>query len=350
MAKFILVCLFLTGITLRSQNYTYRMYLHDDDIAGTIKNNFKKDTIQKYIGQFHDRLAYRYYLYQSVLTYSNDRNSAVKYLDTAFARGLDIPCMTPLIKQMFGDSIVNKSRAENYMTSFDLKLIQSIDSLHEQDQKYRQLRTSAGKNQVRSDSIMALWILTDSSNFAFLNALIQQDGYPTAKKIGYDVCRQGRVDAEIIIQHLGTKQRDFQIALLKQAVALCLKNEESWRKIDALQFNLHFRFCHSYSEFTFLSFKGKKLDVENSLFSLWVMAQFLQQSIKTMYLKCGSESVFNELKATLVELNWSMPIPPGMEEYEKLGFASLKKIQENQIVFVKDKSVPKAKVFYKIVD
>lgn len=349
LAKVSLTCMLLTASILHGQNYTYRKYLEDGDIAGTIKNSFTKDTIQKYIGQFQDRLGYQYYLYQSVLKNSENKIVSIKYLDTAFSKGLNYLCLKPLMKQLFGDSVISKSYELNYLKSYNLKLMQSLDSLKEQDQKYRSLSSLARKRQQRSDSIMALWVLTDSLNVIFLKTLIKNDGYPTAKKIGYDFCRHDRSDPELIIQHLGEKQRDFQISLLKQLVELCLKNEEDWQKIHGLQFNLHFRFSHSYSEFTFIYFKKNTLDVESSLYSLTIMAGHLASPFKTMYIKCSSERDFKTLKASLLELNWATPFPPhSLEDCAKFGIAPLKKIVADQIVFVKDKSVPSGKVYYKI--
>jgi hypothetical protein len=345
------ILLFMT-LTFYGQNYSYRTYLNDGEIAGTIKQNFNVDTIQKYIGQFHDRLGYQYYLYQSVLKNQKDKKVAIKYLDTAFARGLDTLCVAPLIHQIFGDSVINKSHAQNFLKAYDLKLMKRLDSLVEQDQKYRKLAFVKGKRVTISDSIKVEWKLTDSLNLVFLKALIKKEGYPTASKVGYDFCMFGhRTNPELIIRHLGTNERDYQIALLKQVVELCLKNEEHWQKIEGLQFNLHFRFSNSYSEFTTLYYKGKSLDVEESLFSLSQMANVLQSPFQTVNIKCASARTFNELKAALLELNWSIPLPPNQEELAKLlGIEPRKKMLESQVVFEKDKSIRFGKVYYKIVE
>jgi hypothetical protein len=352
MTKSILVCLLSLATTLHCQNYTFRTYLNDGEIAGTIKHNFNVDTIQKYIGQFHDRLGYQYYLYQSVLKNQKDKKVAIKYLDSAFARGLDTLCVPPLVHQIFGDSVINKSHAQNFLKAYDLKLMKRLDSLVEQDQKYRQLAFVKGKRITLSDSLHAQWKLTDSLNLVFLKALIKREGYPTARKVGYDFCMFGpRTAPELIIRHLGTNERDYQIALLKQVVELCLKNEEHWQKIGGIQFNLHFRFSNSYSEFTSLYYKGKSLDVEESLFSLSQMAEILQSPIQTVNIKCASARTFNELKAALLELNWSIPLPPNQEELVKLfGIEPRQKMLESQVIFEKDKSIPFGKVYYKIVE
>jgi hypothetical protein len=346
--KAMVIFFLTTSSVVPGQNYTYRTYLNDNEIAGTIKHSFTIDTIRKYIGGFYDRLGYEYYLYQSALKYSENKAIALNYLDTAFARGLDTLCVPSLIKQQFGQSTVNKSYSLHYLKTYDLNLKQQLDSLEHEDQKYRMLVFEKGKRKQVSDSIMALWKLSDSSNVIFFKNFIKKHGYPTAKKIGYDFCAYERSNPELIIMHLGKKERDFQIAILKQLVELCLKNEEHWQKIDCLQFNLHNRFSNSYSEFTFLYLREKEIDVERSLFSLWVMAKILQTPFKTMYVKCSSEHTFNDLKKNLIDLNQTIPLPSNMKDFEKWGLPIQKKMNENQLVFEIDKSLPADKIYYKI--
>jgi hypothetical protein len=348
-AKFIFIALYLSVSGLYGQNYTFRTYLNDNEITGTIKQHFTTDTIRKYIGHFHDRLGYQYYLYQSALKYSESKTASLSYLDSAFARGLDTICIPPLIKQMFGQGVINTSRSVHFLTAYDIKLKRQLDSLKKEDQRYRQLAYKKGQRKPVTDSIMALWKLSDSSNVVFLKTLIKKDGYPSARKIGYNFCAFGNnTDPELIIQHLGTKERDFQIEILKKVVELCLKNEENWDKISALQFNLHFRFCDSYSEFTFLHFNDHKLDNDNSLFSIMEMVKFLRTPFKNIYIKCSSERTFTELKAAMFEINESLPLPPNMEDFAKVGLPIQKKITQDQFVFVMDTSLPNDKIHYKI--
>jgi hypothetical protein len=280
--------------------------------------------------------------------------------------------MTPLCinKQLnkFDTAKVSASFKRNYLRSYDPLLINLVDSIHYQDQKYRQQTTYwynqpdvpivynkkvmdnkqnfNFKEQTKQQALDSLWKLqsrTDSTNFIKLTEILDKYGWPGAKIIGDLYCQRPGPDITILFIHLGNTRRDYQINTLKKVIELCEKQDESWQSASNLMFGLHTKFSNEFSQFSFLEIDGNKINRSKSFFSVYNMSQILinATSRRKIEVKCAKISLFNDLKEFMLSMNTIVQTNDRM--------SSAKNLDENTFKFIVSSDLDDNVVLYRIV-
>jgi hypothetical protein len=366
------------GTSLFSQNYSYRDYLFDHQIlkkSNKLIRENKIDSLKVALQDYKDHLGYTYFQFKALIANSESDSSGYKYLDSAFMRGMTPLCLGKHIKK-FDSTYVYISFQKNYLKAYDLKLINLVDSIHYRDQYYRQQisvirnlpKDSAPKRNKKEisdsqkiklkkesreyliDSLWRLQSITDSLNFEMLNKIIARKGWPSAKELGDHYCQRPAADVTLLIVHLGSHKRDYQIATLKNVIDLCRKQEDSWGNAVTLLSNLHNRFKREFSEFSFLVIKENHIIDEESFFSIHTMVGLMMDKpSEKIQIKCKRQSLFTELKLAMLNTD-----EPGLDETQvrvrkRLGHPLPKNLDESSFEFIEAPELDNNMVFYKMV-
>jgi hypothetical protein len=276
----------------------------------------------------------------------------------------------------FDSTKVAESFRRNYLRSYNTRLINLIDSIQDQDQKYRQQMTywydqsdavntqskSAAdgkqdfkiKEQTKQRALDSLWKFQsriDSSNLVKLIEIINKYGWPGAKKVGDYYCQRPGPDVTILFLHLGNTRRDFQISTLQKVIELCKKQEDSWQNASSLIFGLHSKFARDFPEFSFLKINNNQIDREESFFSVYNMSEMIINSgtQTKIQIKCAKISLFEDLRQFMLSMNEL--IPSGEEEVNRRkewGMPGPKKLDENSFSFIESPELRDDVVMYKI--
>ncbi len=372
--KWFVIFLFISGFVY-SQNYSYHNYLDDYNILSKfnidIKNN-NIDSLKYHLNNYKNRLGFTYYKCKALIANHDSNSIQFNYIDSAFMRGMTPLCIDTHLKK-FDSLQIYQSFKKNYLKSYNLKLINLVDSIHYKDQEYRQQidfeykhpftpvmakkkldsdkKISFNKNN-QQELIDSLWKLqkhTDSTNFIKLNEIINMYGWPSSILVGDYYCQRPGPDVTMLIIHLGDTKRDFQIATLKKVIELCENHEESWQYAEALIGGLHSKFSRNFSEFCFLVIKKNHLFAEESFFSIYNMSKILINSAGKIEIKCAKISLFDELKKAMLDINEILPIDSGiMKIREKYGMPPIQKFDKNSFLFIESTDLKDDVILYKI--
>ncbi len=369
--RLINILFFLLHYYAQSQVYTYSVYLNDNNLVktfGRFERANKTDSIKANLNKYKNRLGFSFYKFAALTEKEN--TVKLKYIDSAFMHGSAPLCFKTLISKEDSLLIYNSYR-RNYLGAYNKKLIKIIDSLYNRDQQCRvpwmaeeaafdsfkskisipsntvtlpALESTQKYYQKTIDSLARLVAQTDSSNFEALKKIVSKYGWPSAKLIGESYCNRPAADASIIIMHLGTTNRGYQIETLKKVIELCKKNEDSWQTAENLIFNLHQRFRKNFSEFSFLEIKNNHLNTDESLFSLFTMTTIMMQLPRErIEIKCKSVSLFNELKKEMLKLNVIIS-----EINRKQNAGAVAKLEDSNFFHIKTEDISDDLVQYKI--
>lgn len=334
------------------QNYSFKNFLEDSKLREKIENYssyFEKDSLFIHLKEYKDKLRYQGYLYQSILLNRRSDTSWKNKLDTSFALGLSYPCIRQGMFKENDSSYIQRSYKNNYLNAFDKSYLTVIDSLQVEDQRYRGSIVQGMEKHLK-DSLLFLQASIDKSNFNFYKKLIESKGWPSFKKVGGQSCSFKSANPNMVIVHLGVKEREFQISLIQKLVELCEKQEEDWGNIIWLLSNLYYR-PQDYSEYSLLKFKNTKLEKEASQFAFYCMTELLvKMPSKRLVLKCQNKELFEDIKKHMLEMNSWVIIPYVDEEMAKeLHIAVPKKLDTDYFIFEENKSLSYDQVFFKIV-
>lgn len=342
----------LYSCCMQSQEYSFKNYLEDDKILNHIES-FESldqlDSIKFYFNKYKDNLRYHRYLYTSILLNSKDDARADKYLDSAFRVGLALRCLPKKLFKKLDVDYVNASYKKNYLKGFDARSIELFDSIRVQDQKHRAL--FSGSAPRARDSLFKLQDKIDSSNFVFYKKFLAQKGFPGIKKTGINICSYAPPSPELVVLHLKLSERPFQIDLITGLIEACKKQEEDWKNVISLMTNLYFRSNHHFSDFNFLKVTHNKLNVDESLFSLYCMTDWLiKSSSDKIVIMCKDEHLFESIKAEMVKMNDEVKLPPVDEVMsKKFHIAIPKKLDSTSFAFEPSTDMEDDKVLFKYV-
>jgi hypothetical protein len=361
------------GNNLNAQNYTYRHELENRELRRSINRYLREsrlDSLSLVYERFDNRLGFLYYQCKAIVLANKQDSLSKCYLDSAFMRGLTPLCLGKNIT-LFDSIQVKNSFKSNYLKAYNIALINRIDSMHYKDQEYRQkavelmrmnetdksqqssgnksaetssLKLSKSSYQLLIDSLWEKQKEVDSTNLILLKEIIKNYGWPSAKMIGHYYCQRGAADVSILIMHLGTHEREYQIEILQKVIDLCERNEESWGIAESLIFNLHSRFRNEFSEFSFLNIEAGKLNPEKSFFSIFNMANLLITGPKyQIEIKCKNETLFKEIKAQMIQVNESFP----WIDYKK-STRPVKALEDADFLFISSPELDQNMVLYKL--
>jgi hypothetical protein len=371
---FVTVFLLFNGAANFAQNYSYQKELKNRETRRNLQRLLREqrlDSLEIEFKKFDNYLGFFFFQCKAIILAKNKDTLNKCYLDTAFMRGLTPLCLGKN-KELFDSIQVQSSFQSNYLRAYNLTLINRIDSMHYKDQEYRQkaaelmrlneeeknrqaqsqkgmeentIKLSKYSNQPLIDSLWRLQRRTDSTNMILLNQLIEVYGWPSAKLIGHYYCQRPAADVSILIMHLGTREREYQISTLKSVIELCEKNEESWGTAESLIFNLHSRFRNDYSEFSFIEVNNGKLKSDASFFSLYSMASLLITSPNyRIEIKCKNETLFNEIKSQMILMNESFP----WVDYQR-STRPIRPLSESVFLFTQNPEMNQNSVQYKFI-
>ncbi len=362
---------------LFSQDYTYTDYLCDQKILKTntrLINESKLDSVRLSLPDYKNRLGFNYFQYKALLANLDSDSCQYKYLDSAFMRGMTPLCLGKHLKK-FDSVYVLTSYKKNYLKAFDQNLINLIDSIHREDQIYRQqLSAQRGlpaepqkkanaiqdgpkmlplKKQTKKeimDSLSRLQVLTDSLNFATLNNIIIKYGWPGAKMVGVYYCERPAADVTILVKHLGIHKRDYQITTLRHVIELCKRQEESWANASTLLFNLHTRFRREFSEFSFLSIEDNHIMKEESFFSIQTMVGIMMdKSSDKIQIKCKKQLLYTELKEAMLAANDSGLDQVQVKARKRLGLPLPESLDESSFEFIESPTLDDNVILYRMI-
>ena len=343
---------FLTGMVSisKAQEYNFSNFLKDQSIETAIKKNTNPYNLQKLLSGYKNRLGFFYHYYQASILSKSNIGQAMLYLDTAIGRGLRYACfdknLFPTIDSL---SIVSLYQA-GFAKDLNWQVKITIDSLMGLDRSYRKSFDKPQLSMLR-DTFIKYQALLDESNIRFFKEYVQKYGYPTAEKIGALPCDAiVNTMPEWLIIHQDKKEKAFQIETIKNCVDLCKMNRESWLKTQLLCLHLHYAFCNDYSDFQFLHFKDHVLDEENSLFSLYVMAQLLLLDFDKFYIKCQSRQQYDAIVMRLLDLSQSVKDDSLLTVYFQKNLKLRKySLDPSKFVFIENKDLSLDQINYKIV-
>jgi hypothetical protein len=339
-----------------SQNYSYQDYLNDNIILFKISRHIRNNNIDSLkfdLVNYKNGLGFTYYQCKALIANHDSDSNQLKFLDSAFMRGMTPLCIDKHLNT-FDTAKVSVSFKKNYLRSYNPRLINLIDSIHYQDQKYRQemtywddkpdapktntkkVRDSQQnfkfKEQTKQQALDSLWklqSLTDSTNLIKLNEIIDKYGWPGAKIVGDYYCQRPGPDVTMFLIHLGNTRRDYQINTLKNVIQLCKKQDDSWQNASSLIFGLHTKFAKEFSQFSFLEITGNKINRDESLFSVYNMSQILINAMSRprIEIKCAKISLYNDLKQFMLSMNTVVPPNDRMSNAKDLDGNSFKFIE-----------------------
>lgn len=359
-----------------SQDYSYSDYRKEQELLARMRffeKNDWNDSIKISLKNYRNKLGFTYYRYKALVANSESDTNQVKYLDSAFMRGMTPLCIEKNIRK-FDSTKVYKSFEKNYLRSFNFRLINLVDSIHYKDQEYRQklavlykTYTTTTNNNAKNnldkgsqnfnmniererDSLMKLEKKTDSTNFIKLNEIINEYGWPSAKLVGDYYCKRPAPDVTMLIIHLGNTNRNYQMATLKNVINLCEKQEESWHVAEHLIFGLYSKFAKSFSQFSFIEFENGILNQGKSYFGIYNMTQMLMQTSNyRIEIKCSKASFFDQLKKEMIRISEEIPINEKELKRDLLiGRPGTKKLDENSFNFVPSPELDENIIFYKM--
>ncbi len=362
-----------------SQNYSYQNYLNDHatllNINRHIRNN-SIDSLKFDLLNYKNRLGFTYYQCKALIANRDSDSNQLKFLDSAFRQGMTPLCIDKHLNK-FDTAKVSASFKKNYLKSYNARLINVVDSIHYQDQKYRQQMTYwydkpdvssvdikkavdgqqsfKFKEQTKQQALDSLWKLqsrTDSTNLIKLNEIIDKYGWPGAKKVGDYYCQRPGPDVTIFFIHLGNTRRDYQISTLKKVIELCNKQEDSWQNASSLMFGLHTKFGKEFSEFSFLKIKNNQIDRQESFFSVYNMSEILinAMSKRKIEIKCAKISLYNDLKQFILSINELITIDErDVKRRKEQGMFGPKKLDQDSFVYIESPDLQDNVILYKII-
>jgi hypothetical protein len=347
----ILICLLAE---LAAQNYTFQTHLQDEKLQTLFFNQVTQSNFleaQKTYAKYQNKIGFYTHYMKAILLHQKGDTSYLSSLVKAFRQGYDMKFLGQQYSFYPIDTLkITTLFKKYYLQDFDKTAILQIDSLLKKDKLYRQQTKCVSPSMY--DSLMKLQAKIDNSNQLFLEHYIQTKGFPTALKIGDFFIGITPLDPYIILAHMATTKRDFQLKMLNTNYQLCLQQKESWEKLSTLMFNLHHRFRNEYSEFSGLFIKNNQLNYDKSCFSLIVMARILSQLtdyrfvVKVNNQKLATQFVEAFSKSfTLLEMDY----PPELLDILKAENAPLPQRPTKELIDVKiDSSVPQNSIVYKI--
>ncbi len=363
----------------QSEIYSYRQYLKDQKLEGEILSAFKiekYDSVQAKLMRYRNRLGYNYYrMMAALLKVENDPYYKL-YLDTAFSRGMETPCIGTL-KKYFDETELNERKQKNYLHAYDRALAITIDSMCRLDQQYRKhildLRGPSKFKQFaktndslapaqkleekiridkKVDSLMALQDPIDKSNQALLFKIINRDGWPSTKKIGRNYCTRMAPDPWMIVVHIKdpAENKKVQMQLATLLTELCEKNEQDWVIVETMIWSIHTRYRKEFSELSFIKIKNGKLDTTASFISLKQMAEaVVKNSTEQMEIKCKDKAVFEQIITELKKLGAQVEMGYLNHLYKSEGWPMPHAPLDADFVFVPDDSMAPDKVEFRFV-
>ena len=367
----IVILLSVVPIPLISQNYKYSDYLNDKDVEKKLKRNIQNnnyDSLSINFKQYKNNLGFFIYEVKALLD-TNKRNK-VKFLDSAFMKGLTPLCLPSNFKEI--DSLtINKSFKTNYLKSYNIKLINIIDSIHYRDQYYRQLIAKENKNKLSESKkntnlnenintfqpnikskikkLEQLQQKTDSSNFIKLNEIITEFGWPSASKVGVYYCQRPAADVTTILSNIDQSKLNFLIDNMYKIIKLCENQEESWQVPEWLIHKINSTFRDTFHEFYFIKIENGNLNVADSYFSIYNMTLDLMCHPKVkLTIKCRSYDLFEKIKneMTLISNNHTFDARY-IKDLKSVNMSIPEKIDINSIEFSESGDIDLNKVYYK---
>lgn len=360
--------LFIIGGQMFSQNYSYQDYRSDRatllNINRHIRNN-NIDSLKLELLNYKNRLGFTYYQCKALIANHDSDSNQLKFLDSAFMRGMTPLCLGKHLNK-FDTAKVSSSFKKNYLRSYNARLINVVDSIHYQDQKYRQQMTYwhnkpdvpnadtrkgadeqqslKFKEQTKQQALDSLWKLqsrADSTNLVKLTEIVNKYGWPGAKIVGDFYCQRPGPDVTMFFTHLGNTRRDYQISTLNKVIELCKRQDDSWQNASNLIFGLHTKFSKEFSQFSFLDIKDNKINRDESFFSAYNMSQILINSIsKTrIEIKCSQISLFNDLKQFMLSMNTLLTASE--------RFPDAKNLDENSFKFIESPDLGDNVILYR---
>jgi hypothetical protein len=356
------IIIFLSNGALLSQNYDYAKFFAEKKLEGKIllskkKNNF--DSVDYYLSKYENRLGYFYHYYKALV--ENHKGSAVqmKYLDTAFRKGMAIHCMGDDYS-LFNSDAVYKSHALNFLKDYDEDYILQLQRMDYQDQKYRPtinayVNKPESKKEQKKKDIDSLWSLQnklDSINFRRLKQLISEKGWPSAKLIGITQCDGYKAPLpDVLVIHMGIGERKYQVEILKRVIQLCLTNEESWHTAEFMVFNIYQRSRRQFNEFLLLETENNKVNEEKSFFALYQMSETLiKKPAEIIELKCKDVALFNDIERCMLKVNTQIQISGLQDLYAELGRTRPEHLNESRFRFIEDKELEENAVLFRYVE
>ncbi len=364
---------------MSSQNYSYQDYRNDHATLFSINRHIRNnnvDSLKFDLLNYKNRLGFTYYQCKALIANHDSDANQLKFLDSAFMRGMTPLCIAKHLNK-FDTAKVSASFKKNYLRSYDLRLINIVDSIHYQDQKYRQQmtywynkpgvssvdtkKTAEGqqsfkfKEQTKQQALDSLWKLqsqVDSTNLIKLAEIIDQYGWPGAKKVGDYYCQRPGPDVTMFFIHLGNTRRDYQISTLKKVIELCNKQEDSWQNASSLIFGLHTKFGKEFSEFSFLEIRNNQIDRQESFFSVYNMSEILINSMskRKIEIKCAKIALFDDLKQFMLSMNEIIKIDErDVKRRKELGMFGPKKLDQDSFVFIEAPDLKDNVILYKII-
>jgi len=375
---FTLLFLILGGQVL-SQTYSFQDYINDHKTLLNINRhirNINTDSLKLDLVNYKNRLGFTYYQCRALIANHDSASNQLKFLDSAFMHGMTPLCIDKHLNK-FDTAKVSASFKKNYLRSYNPRLINLVDSIHYQDQKYRQqmtywynqpdvsstdskkvVDTKQGfkfKEQTKQQALDSLWKLqshTDSSNLVKLNEIVDKFGWPGAKIVGDYYCQRPGPDVTMFFIHLGNTRRDYQISTLKMVIELCKKQEDSWQNASSLIFGLHSKFARDFSEFSFLEIKDNNINKKESFFSVYNMSEMIinSGSHSKIQIKCAKTTLYNDLKEFMLSINELITIDErDLKRRKEQGMFGPKKLDESSFSFIESPELKDNIIMYKIV-
>lgn len=365
-------------ITANSQNYKYIDYLNDNKLAIILRKNISEnqiDSLKNNFSHYKNRLGFLYYEVKA-LTDTN-HNNQLRYADSSFMRGLTPLCLPKYFVKK--DSIyLQKSFSVNYLKSYNLRLVNIIDSINYRDQNYRQLIMREQENQkvinnnsnntrknqsettnknigISSIKLIEEWKIlqkkTDSTNFIKFNQVIKEFGWPSASKIGVYYCQRPAPDPSLIIMNLDESKYSYKKDILKHIIELCERQEESWQVAEAIMRGIHSGLTSNYQEFPFLKVINGEINVEESFLSIYALSSILiHHPENKIVIKCKQNETFLDLKKNMLLVNdmkyFSKQL---LKDLERDNFPNPKKLDDNSFLFEESSELNENEIMIKII-
>ena len=370
--KIFLFIIFTTKpIILSSQIYNYQDYLNDKKLEITLKRNIEidnYDSLKINFKEYKNKLGF--FIYEVKALLDTNKSAKLTYLDSAFMKGLTPLCLP--IKFKDADSLtLNKSFKENYLKSYNIKLINIIDSIHYRDQYYRQLialenreKSSASKmNTTINENVKSiqpnkknkikmleeLQRKTDSSNFVKLNEIITIYGWPSACKVGVYYCQRPAASVISILSNIDNSKINYLIGHMYNVINLCEKQEESWEVPEYLISKVNQRYRDDFHEFYFLKINKGNINLSDSYFSIYNMTIDLMCHPKEkIILKCKSYDIFEKIKNEMLLISDKHSFDAlYIKDLRSVNYPIPEKINTNSIEFIESLDTDSNKVYYK---
>lgn len=343
--------------TLNAQMYTYSVYLNDQRLQNSFFDALRindKGKAQHCLNNYKNNIGFYPHLMKAIILHQKKDTCYATALKKAFRQGFDVRFIQPFYGFNRIDSLKHAAWfKENYLADFNHTIIFQMDSLIKEDQRHRgYLERDKCIHPHLRDSLMQLQLPVDKSNQKFFLNYIQTKGFPTALVVGDYFSGVTPIDAYLILMHMGTEQREVQLSILNNNYQLCLKQRESWGKLQCLQFNLHNRFKDDWSEFSGLYIKKNKLETDASFFSLHVMAQITSQVPGyRLQIKVKEKELANNFITAFLMASKQVndEIDGFTKELAKMaGLPEPRATSKEDIDVIIDAGIPASTVYYKI--